>query len=91
MSRKTAQNYSITAMLYPPQCVFVCLWVCMFVFVLHPLLFLYKKGRARALISECETNQGDFTIWIYFLPSNLIEEISPNTEGLSENASAWKR
>ena len=63
----------------------------MFVFVLHPLLFLYKKGRARALISGCETNQGDFTIWIYFLPSNLIEEISPNTEGLSENTSAWKR
>ena len=36
-----------------------------------------------ALSFACKTDQGDFTDWMYFLPYNLTEEISSNTEALS--------
>ena len=33
----------------------------------------------------CKINQADFTGWMSLLSSNLMEEISPNTEAFSSN------
>ena len=49
------------------------------VFILRPSLFPYKGCRTPALRSACKTNQDDFTDWMYFLPSNLMEETSHNS------------
>ena len=49
------------------------------VFVLRVLLFPSRGGRTKTLSS------GDFTDWMSFLPTNLIEEISRNPEALNEN------
>ena len=38
-----------------------------------------------ALSSGCKTDRVDFINRMSFLPSNLIEEISPNTEALIAN------
>ena len=54
-------------------------------FVLHPLLLPLREGRARTLSSEIQAGQDYFTDWMSFLPSNLIEEIIPNPEAVSEN------
>ena len=54
-------------------------------FVLRSLLFPYKGARASTLSSECKIDQADFTDWITFLLSNLLEEICPNPEALSIN------
>ena len=66
----------------------------MFVFVLRLLLFPYRKSRMRASSSARRTNQADCTDWMFFLPSNVMKEISPNTEIFSGNtlglSSAWK-
>ena len=56
----------------------------LFVFSLHPLLSLYRGGRTWALSSACKY-QADSRDGICFLPSKLIEEISPTTEALSTN------
>ena len=32
-----------------------------------------------------KSDRADFSDWMTFLPSNLMEEISPNTEALSAN------
>ena len=45
----------------------------------------YRGGRVRALSSVYKTDQVDFTSWISFLPSNHLEEISPNPEALNVN------
>ena len=42
-------------------------------------------GRTWAFSSECKTDQSDFTDWMNFLLSNLMEEISPNPEALNAN------
>ena len=55
------------------------------VFVLHPLLLPYKGGRSGALNSACKTGQADFTDWMYFLPSSLMEEISHKLEAVVTN------
>ena len=57
------------------------------VFVLPPLLLPHGEDRTHALRSECKIDQVEFTdcISISFLPSHLIEEISPNFEALSAN------
>ena len=49
------------------------------VFDLRPLLFPYRGGKMRALSCACKTDQAGFTDRMFFLPSNLMEEISPNT------------
>ena len=56
-------------------------------FLLGPLLFPSKRGRTRVLSSECKTDQADFSDWMSFLQSNLMEEISPIPEALSINKS----
>ena len=38
-----------------------------------------------ALSSECKIDQADFTQWVSFPSSNLMEEISPNPEAFSAN------
>ena len=53
--------------------------ICMF--VLCPLLFLYRVGKMQALIYACKIDQA----WMTIPPSNLMEEISPNTEALRAN------
>ena len=54
----------------------------------------YRRGRTQALTSACKTDQADFTYWMSFVPSNLMEEISSNTEALRVNIqslwSTWK-
>lgn len=55
----------------------------MFMFVLCPLLFPYREGNERN--SACKTDQTNFTDWMSFLPSNLIEEIGPKTEDIGTN------
>ena len=52
--------------------------------------FLYSVisragGTKRALSTECTFDQADFTDGISFIPSNLMEEISPYPEALSAN------
>ena len=55
----------------------------MFMFVLCPLLFPYREGNEWN--SACKTDQTNFTDWMSFLPSNLIEEIGPKTEDIGTN------
>ena len=57
----------------------------MCVFVLRTLLLPSRWGRTREGSSECKTDQVDFTYWVSFLPSNLIEDISHDLEALSAN------
>ena len=54
----------------------------MLLFILHSLLFPSRDGKMRALSSECNIDQTDS---MSFLPSNLIEEVSPNPEVLAWN------
>ena len=61
----------------------------MCVFVLRPLLLLYKWRRRWASSCEYKTNQAEFTDWMSFLLVNLMEEISPNTKELSANTKAF--
>ena len=39
----------------------------------------------QALNSACKTDLAGFTDWIFFLPCNLMKQISPGTEALSAN------
>ena len=50
------------------------------VFVLLPLLCLYRGVRYRIWSSACKADETDFTDRISFLSSNLMEDISSNTE-----------
>ena len=59
--------------------------MCMCLFVLHSSLLPHSGGRTKALISACKIDQADFTDWVSILPSNLVEEISLNTEVLGTN------
>ena len=43
------------------------------------------QGRTQALRSGCKVDQVDFTDMMSFLPSNLMMDISPNSEALSAN------
>ena len=61
-------------------CFCVYFFVCFTSFIIP-----YRGGRKLALISVWKTDQADFTDWISFLPSNLMEEISSNTEALNVN------
>ena len=65
------------------MCVSVFVFVCVFVFVLSPLLFASRGVRLRALSSECKIDQVDFADWMSFLQSDSMEEISPNPEARS--------
>ena len=58
--------------------VFVC--VCFASFIIA-----YRGCRMWALSSSCKTDQGDFTDWVFFLPSNLVEEINSDIEALSKS------
>ena len=42
-------------------------------------------GKMRALSSNYKLDQDDLTDWMDFLPSNPMEEISPNLGALSAN------
>lgn len=64
---------------------YLCLFVCQFVFVLHPLFFLTKSGTMWALSCECKIDPADFTESMTFLSPNFVDENSPNSEGLSTN------
>ena len=47
-----------------------------------------RGGKTRALSFEYKTDQADFIYWISFLPSNHMQEISPNPfhqQGIAEN------
>ena len=46
--------------------------VCFFYTLYYPPL----EGIGRYLSSTCKTDQVDFTDWMPFLPSNLIQEVS---------------
>ena len=59
------------------------------VFVLDTLLFLSRGIRMWALSSECKTVQADFTDWMSFLSSSLVEEIISNSEALNTNTKAF--
>ena len=56
---------------------------CVWVFILHPLLFPSGGGRKWALSSEYKIDQVNFTDWMSFLTSNkkwkatLIQKLSP--------------
>ena len=71
----------------------MCFCVYMCVFFLYLLLFPSRDARTSALSSECKIAQAHVTDWISFLPSNLMEEISPNPEALGVNTlrllSSW--
>ena len=54
--------------------------------LLGPSLFPSKRGRTRVLSSECKTDQADFPDWMSFLPSNLMEEINPIREALTNKS-----
>ena len=45
-------------------------------------------GRKQALSSVSKTDQSDFADWMFFPSSNLMEEISSNTEALNTNTSS---
>ena len=53
--------------------------------LVRPLLFCTKRGKMWVLSSECKIDQTDFTNWVSFLPSNLMEEIRPNLDVHSVN------
>ena len=57
-----------------------------YVFVLRLLLSPSSGGRTQPLSSGCKTDKADFTDWVSSLPSNFMEEISPNPEALNANA-----
>ena len=57
----------------------------MCVIVLCLLLFTCSGDRMQASSSACKSERPGFSDWMSFLPSNLKEEISPNTEALSAN------
>ena len=61
----------------------VCISVC--VFVSRHVLFPSRRDSMRTLASECKIDEADFTDWLFFLPSNLIEEIITHPEALSAN------
>ena len=55
------------------------------------LLFLSRKGRTWALNSECKIDYADFTDWLSFLTSNIIEENNPNLDALSAKLYSFNR
>ena len=61
----------------------VCLCVCLF--NLRPLIFPSRGGKTRDLSSGCKIDQVDFTDWITFLSSILIENL--NQESFRGNTS----
>ena len=46
----------------------------------------FKRLQKQIKKQQCTTDQADLTDWMSFLPSNLMEEISPNTEALNANS-----
>ena len=42
------------------------------------------------LSSKYDIEQADFTDWMSFQPSNLIEEINPHLKALSTNTTGFK-
>ena len=61
------------------------MYVSVCVRILRSLLFPTTMGRTWALTSEFKTDQTHFTDWMFFLQSNLMEEIDPNPKLLSRN------
>ena len=57
--------------------------VCLYVFVLHLLLFFFRGGRALALRFEWKIEHADSTDWMSFLPPRLVEEVRSAPETLS--------
>ena len=56
----------------------------------HKVADLRPRGSgSRDLSSECYNDQVDFTGRTSFLPSNLMEEISPNPEDFSANTKVF--
>ena len=53
--------------------------VCMCVFALHPILFPFGGGKTPSFTLHTKLTK-------LILPSNLMEEISPNTEALCANS-----
>ena len=49
---------------------------------LSPLLFPFRGGRPGALSSAYKADCADFTDWMSLLPSNIMEEISPQRKYL---------
>ena len=41
------------------------------------------RGKTRAINSPCKTGRAEFTDWMYFLQSDLMEEINHNPEALT--------
>ena len=61
------------------------LFLCVGLFVLSPLLFPYRGDWTQALSSECKIDQAGLADWMSLIPSNFINEISPNPEVLIAN------
>ena len=57
----------------------------------YPLLLPSRGGRTWALNSECKIDQAEFTGWMSFLLSNLLEEISPKYPFISMELLKKKR
>ena len=55
----------------------------MCVFALHLYCFLLEGTGGRSF--KCKTDPADFTGLIFFIASNLMEEISPNPQTVSTN------
>lgn len=62
-------------------------------FALLPLLFPSRGCGKRALTSECKIDQGNYTARMFFLRSDLMEDIRSKTETFSGNtknlSSTW--
>ena len=64
----------------------VCVCVCACVFVLDLLLLFFSGGRTLALTFEWKTEYADFTDWMSFLPTSLVEKVISNPEHLSSKS-----
>lgn len=62
--------------------------MCMRVFVLPTCVFPSRGSRMQGLSYECKIDQANFTYWMSFLSSNLLQEINRNPEILSANTLA---
>ena len=69
-------NTCSTGQLYDFSVIHPC--VCMF--ILYPLSFPSIGVRLYDVSSECQVDQAGFKDWMSILPSNLMEEISPDPE-----------
>ena len=69
---KTTEEITIINFFSYYSCVCVCVCMCVYV-CLSPLVFPSEGLRTRALSSEFKNDQANFTDWMSFVSSNLME------------------